>query len=193
MKKQHKILIALLTVSVGIAGMAGVAAARGGCYGPRMGHGYGPGPALTPEAVEIMQKHHATMGPLFMELEAKKQELDAKIYGGADEATVKALVAQVNSLQDRLTEAGAEMNKQLAKTGVTFNAGMVDCPALCAGFQGGKYGRGYHGGGYGYHRGGYGYHGGGHGHGYMRGGPGYGFHGPGGCPYVTSMPAPGPQ
>ena len=114
---------------------------------------------MSPEIRGIFDKAHAEMAPLFMELRAKKQELVAKIYSGADDSVTKGIVAEINSLQSRLTEAGAELNKHLAKAGVPLNPGMMQCPVL---------GSGYHGRG--------------------PGGPGGpGFHGMGGCAYLMNM------
>lgn len=170
MKKHNKILLMLLAASIGFAGLAGVASARGGFhggyhggYGGCNGAGYygggGPAmsPAISPEAREALQKAHTALAPLYMELQAKKQELSAKIYGGADDSTVKGLISEVNSLEARLTEGRAEMQKQMAKAGLPMNPGMMNC----ASFAGGYHGHGWKGGGY--------------------GGPGY--HG-GGCPYM---------
>lgn len=169
MKKQNKILVALLAAAIGVAGLAGVAAARGGCYGGghwggHYGGGYyGGGMNMAPETREIVQKFHTSMGPLYMELQAKRQELTAKTYSGADENSLKGLVSEVNALQNRLNEAGADMHKQLAKAGVTLNGGMMNCPVMGGAFHGQGYGgRGFHGG--------------------PRHG-GMGFHGAGGCPY----------
>ena len=162
MKKHNRILLTLLAASLGLAGLAGVAAARGDCPGG----GYG-GAAMNPEVRDTIQKAHTAMAPVFMELQAKKQELTAKIYGGADENTIKGLISEINTLQGRLTEAGASMHQQLAKAGVPLNAGMMNCPAMGA--------RGYYDQGQGWK-----------GHGGPRPG-GHGFHG-GGCPNMQQHP-----
>lgn len=174
MKKCNKALIALLIGTMSIVGMAGIASARGGhgysgnCggYGGGYGHGGyghggrwhgGPGPAqwqganMSPELQETLQKSHAATAPLFMELQAKRQELTAKIYSGADDKTVQDLKTQVNTLQARLNDARVDLQKQLAKAGVPLGPGMSNCPGFGGGlgFHGPRHGYGFHSQGYG--------------------------------------------
>lgn len=183
MKSKHAVIATFLVVGLAFAGFVGTASARGGYHGagPYGGQGWN----ISPEVRETYQKAHASMAPMFLELQAKKQELAAKIYGGADDATVKQLVSEVNALQTKLTEAGAALQQDLVKAGVPMHPGMMQCSVFGSGFHGAK-------GGY-YGRGGYG-HGGGHGHGgYGYGRGGYGYHGWGDCPAMMNMDRPQPQ
>lgn len=163
MKRYNKPLLALLIGAMSIAGAAGVAHARPGGHGGYFGGG---GPCygmqqVTPEMHQMMEKAYNEISPLLMELRAKQSELTAKIYGGADEKTIKALTDEVAGLQARVTEARVGMQRQFAKAGV---------PLGCAG-------------GFGHMRG----HGGPHAFGPMPG-PcgGYGPYGPG----PSGMPVP---
>jgi hypothetical protein len=178
-KKRNTFLVAFLVSALALAGIGGFALAgpgyghggyhggmgggygyhggghggRGGCggYGPG-GYGggyYGPGAAINPEAQKIVEKAYLDSAPLFLELRAKKEELAAKIYSGADDATVDNLNRQVLDLQSRLNNSRVAMHKALAKAGVPLASAMSNCPVMGFGgmgfHHGAQRGIGFHG------------------------------------------------
>lgn len=175
MKRYNKPLLALLVGALSMAGAAGLAQARPG------GHYGAGGPCyqaaqVTPEMQQMMEKAYNDIAPLIMELRAKQDELTARIYGGADDKTIKDLTDSVVRLQGRVTEARAALQKQFVKSGVPLHAagclgfapGMRGgCPGMAGagGMMGHGFGPGMRGGCQGGMMGqGYGH---GHGHGYM--------------------------
>ena len=118
---------------------------------------------MSPEMQAGMQKAYATINPLEQQLYAKKMELDAQIAAGADDKTIQGLVGEVNALSAKLTEAQAQVKRQMAKDGIPYNNFMQYCMmmggSMCGygGMMGGGMGHG-------------GMMGGGMGHGGMMGG-----------------------
>lgn len=145
MKKYNKPLLALLIGTMTVIGAAGVAGARWGGHGGGCGYGYNGGNApskqITPEMQQMMEKAYNTIAPMQMELRAKQTELTAKIYGGADDATIQALTKEVDRLQSRVTEARVTMQKEFAKAGMPLHQG-----GGCMSGGMGMHGGGYHGG-----------------------------------------------
>lgn len=159
MTRYNKSIIAALVGAIALLGAANIADARGhGGYGHGgYGHGgYGHGYAMqdvSPEHQQMMAESYDKIAPLQLELRAKQQELTAKIYGGADEKSIKATSDEVNALQARVTAARMEMQKRFAAAGIPMHMGRgAGCPGFGAAHMGHGdncfgFGRGYHGGG----------------------------------------------
>lgn len=159
MTRINKSLLAMLIGAMTITGAAGLAQARGYGYGPHHG-GYAM-QDISPETRQMMEKAYNDIAPLQMELRAKRAELTAKIYGGADDKTIQDLTAQVNALQNRVTQARVKMQQDFAKAGVPLRGGMGGNCMM----GGGGPGMGMHGGYHGGYHGGMGMYGGGMGRG----------------------------
>lgn len=166
----NKSIFAALVGAIALLGAASFADAgpHHGSRGWRHG-GYGPGPCyamqdVSPEQRQMVEDAYSAIAPLQLELRAKRQELTAKIYGGADDKTIQTVADQVKALEARLSEARLGMQKNFAKAGMPMHMGRG---GGCPGYGPGHMRHGYNCPGYG--------------HGPMRHGfgcPGYGY-GPG--------------
>lgn len=125
---------------------------------------------ISPEARESIRKAHDALTPLVVQYGAKRAELAAKIYSGADDKTIQDLAKEIEGLHSQVLEGRIGLLKQMAKAGLPMRGfhhggmmedGMGGCPGM---------------GGHGPMMGG---------HGPMMGGPGH--KGRGGCP--GGMPA----
>ncbi len=162
MRNYSKSLMALVIGSMVLVGAAGVASARGGCGGGEGGHGGGAhgmyGDAmkdLSPEVRDSIRKAHDALTPLAVQYKAKRAELSAKIYSGADDKTIQDLTKEVERLHGQLLEGRVGLQKQMAKAGLPMrghggmmgggmmDGGMMDCAGM--GGHGGKGGKGGHG------------------------------------------------
>lgn len=122
MKKLSKPLSLFLLGAMFLVGGAGLASARGGGhFGGYHGQRYTDN--LTPETREALDKAHAALAPIHMELRAKQSELTAKIYSGADDKTIQQLSQEIGALQVKLTEGRIAVQKQLVKAGVPLHSG----------------------------------------------------------------------
>lgn len=121
MKKISKPLFLFLLGAMFLAGGAGLAGARGGGHFGGY-HGQRNMDTLTPETREALDKAHAALAPVYMELQAKQAVLTAKIYSGADDKTVQELSREIGALQAKLTEGRIAVQKQLAKAGVPLHS-----------------------------------------------------------------------
>ena len=141
MKKCNAILMGLVIGSMTLLGAAGIASARGGCggYGGHGGYGYHAMQDLSPEVRESLRKAHEAMAPVFMQYQAKRAELTAKIYSGADDKTIQDLSKEVERLHTQILEGRVNIQKQLSKAGVPlrgFRGGMWGCPGFMDGGHG---------------------------------------------------------
>ena len=146
-------MMALAIAAMTILGASGIASAAPH-NGAMMNNGYYNN--MSPEAQASMQKAYMTINPLEQQLYAKNMELDAQIAAGADDRTIQALVGEVNALSAKLTEAQAQVKRQITKDGIPYNNFMQYCMmmggSMCGygGMMGGNYGGGMmHGGGMG--------------------------------------------
>lgn len=122
MKKLSKPLSLFLLGAVLLVSGAGLASARGGGHFGGS-HGQKHTDKFTPEAREALDKAHAALAPIHMELRAKQAELTAKIYSGADDKTIQELSREIGVLQAKLTEGRIAVQKQLVKAGVPLHSG----------------------------------------------------------------------
>ena len=113
--------LALITLTtVGAAGLAN-AAPHGG---QMVNNGYGN---MTQEQQAVMQKAYDTINPLSQQLYAKQAELNAQIAAGADDKIIQGLVGEVNSLNSKLVEMQASVQRQMVKNGIPANGYMMNC------------------------------------------------------------------
>jgi Spy/CpxP family protein refolding chaperone len=141
MNTLQKSLLVLFIGGVALAGTAGNADARWGGHGYQYG-GCGPGGGwreISPEMRRMMEKAYDDIAPLQLELRAKQDELTARIYGGADDKSIRELADAVSRLQSRLGEARVDMQKQFAKAGVPLRSGR-GCPGGFGPMHGGTHG-----------------------------------------------------
>lgn len=168
----------LLALAVGALALSLGAASSLAQKGAHEGHGGMPGHEamrdISPEARESIRKAHDALTPLMVQYGAKRAELAAKIYSGADDKTIQDLAKEIESLHSQVLEGRIGLLKQMAKAGLPMGGfhggmmgGMMDdgmgCPMM--GGHGGMMG----------------------GHGPMMGGPGH--KGRGGCPGMPAGPA----
>ena len=145
MKNYSKSLMALVIGSMVLVGAAGVASARGGCgggEGGRGGHGmYGDAMKdLSPEVRDSIRKAHDALTPLAVQYKAKRAELSAKIYSGADDKTIQDLSKEVERLHSQLLEGRVGLQKQMAKAGLPMggHGGMMGGGMMGGNMMGGN-------------------------------------------------------
>lgn len=122
MNKYTKSLAALILGVAAATTAVGVAEAHWfDGHGGRCG-GYAGAEAPSPEAQKMMQDAYTSMAPKMLELRAKRDELTAKIYSGADQASIDALTREMNALQAKVNEERVKYQQQFAKAGVPMHA-----------------------------------------------------------------------
>ena len=175
MKRLNYLFLALAVGALALSLGAASSLAKNGTH---EGHGGMAGHEamrdVSPEARESIRKAHDALTPLMVQYGAKRAELAAKIYSGADDKTIQDLAKEIESLHSQVLEGRIGLLKQMAKAGLPMGGfhggmmgGMMDdgmgCPMM--GGHGGRMG----------------------GHGPMMGGPGH--KGRGGCPGMPAGPA----
>ncbi|MDL2266589.1 hypothetical protein LJC46_01190 [Desulfovibrio sp. OttesenSCG-928-G15] len=120
MNKYTKIAAALvLTVAATGAG-AGIANAQWGHGGPC---GFMNNEPPSPEMQQMISDAYQKIAPKLLELRAKRDELTAKIYEGADQATIDGLKRKVDELQSVLNSEHVKLQQQFAKAGMPLHMG----------------------------------------------------------------------
>ena len=118
----------LLALAVGALALSLGAASSLAQKGAHEGHGGMPGHEamrdISPEARESIRKAHDALTPLMVQYGAKRAELAAKIYSGADDKTIQDLAKEIESLHSQVLEGRIGLLKQMAKAGLPMGGMM---------------------------------------------------------------------